>query len=158
MGMIREDLLKRLIEIVEASQIDELEIRRWGTRVKITRRRGREGVNGGPEAIAAPAASGNHASAPADPAVAPAAELEANLPAIKSPMVGTFYSAPAPGKPQFVNVGDRVDVGQTVCIIEAMKLMNEIHADVEGRVAKVLVANGQPVEYGQTLFLIEPKG
>jgi acetyl-CoA carboxylase biotin carboxyl carrier protein len=154
MGMIREDLLKRLIEIVEASQIDELEIRRWGTRVKITRRRARESANGQPEVLPAPIASGNHAAAAPAP---PAADANEGLAAIKSPMVGTFYSAPAPGQPPFVNVGDRVGVGQTVCIIEAMKLMNEIHADVEGRIVKVLVATGQPVEYGQSLFLIDSK-
>jgi acetyl-CoA carboxylase biotin carboxyl carrier protein len=158
MGMIKEETLKRLIEIVEASQIDELEISRWGTRVKITRRRSRESVNGEPDVIPA-AASGNHVPAAAVSPAPPPAEVapEANLPAIKSPMVGTFYSAAAPGQPPFVGVGDGIAVGQVVCIIEAMKLMNEIHSDVAGRVVKILVTNGQPVEYGQTLFLIDPR-
>jgi len=73
-------------------------------------------------------------------------------------MVGTFYRAPSPGAAPFVNVGDSVKEGQTVCIIEAMKLMNEIEAEVRGRVAQISVENGQPVEYGQTLFLIDPQG
>jgi len=77
---------------------------------------------------------------------------------VVSPMVGTFYRAPAPDADSYVEVGDSVAVGQTVCIIEAMKLMNEIEAEVRGRVAQISVENGQPVEYGQTLFLIDPQG
>ncbi len=158
MGMIDERLLKKLIGIVEESQIDELEISRWGTRVKITRQRAKENSHGNDSAAAAlvpqPAEPRAVPAAPAEPPVDP----EAGLPAIKSPMVGTFYSAPAPGQPSFVNAGDRVAVGQVVCIIEAMKLMNEIHSDVDGRVVKILAGSGQPVEYGQSLFLIDPKG
>jgi acetyl-CoA carboxylase biotin carboxyl carrier protein len=160
MGMIREETIRRLIRIVEESQIDELEVSRWGTRVKITRQRARENSHG-EQAAPAPlpaTVGGNHApvAAPSSPPAAPDADL--GLVPIKSPMVGTFYSAPAPGQPSFVNASDRIAVGQVVCIIEAMKLMNEIHSDVEGRVTKVLVGSGQPVEYGQTLFLIDPKG
>lgn len=158
MGMIDERLLKKLIGIVEESQIDELEISRWGTRVKITRQRAKENSHGNDSAAAAlvqqPAEPRAVPAAPAEPPVDP----EAGLPAIKSPMVGTYYSAPAPGQPSFVNAGDRVAVGQVVCIIEAMKLMNEIHSDVDGRVVKILAGSGQPVEYGQSLFLIDPKG
>ncbi len=160
MGMINEEALKRMIQLVEESQIDELEISRWGTRVRITRRRSRESTNGS-------------ANAPPEtvPAVAPRAVVETSAvtpasstdPAeghieIRSPMVGTFYAAASPGEPPFVNLNDRVATGQLVCIIEAMKLMNEIHADVSGRVAKLLVTNGQPVEYNQPLFLIDTKG
>ncbi len=76
---------------------------------------------------------------------------------IIAPLVGVFYRAPAPGAPPFVNEGDLVEVGQTLCIIEAMKLMNELKSDIRGRIKKILVENGQPVEYGQKLFLIEPE-
>jgi acetyl-CoA carboxylase biotin carboxyl carrier protein len=81
---------------------------------------------------------------------------ESKLHVIKSPMIGTFYRAPGPDKPNFVNVGDEVKPGQTICIIEAMKLFNEIEADIAGRVVKILVENASPVEYDQPLFLIEP--
>ncbi|HEY6194323.1 MAG TPA: acetyl-CoA carboxylase biotin carboxyl carrier protein, partial [Candidatus Eisenbacteria bacterium] len=89
-------------------------------------------------------------------AAAPAPEPASRLKAIVSPMVGTFYRSPAPDADPFVEVGDVVEVGQTVCIIEAMKLMNEIEAETKGRVAQVLVENAQPVEFGQKLFLVEP--
>ncbi len=82
--------------------------------------------------------------------------LEQKLAEISSPMVGTFYRAPAPGEPSFVEVGDRVRVGQTVCIIEAMKLMNEIEAEVSGQITEILVQNGEPIEYGQPLMRINP--
>ena len=159
MGMINEQTLKRLISLVEESQIDELEISRWGTRVKITRRRARESSNGTAEA--ALAASEDVVRPVAEPVVAPPAPvLEAGegLAEVKSPMVGTFYAAPSPAEPPFVNVNDHVAPGKVVCIIEAMKLMNEIHAEISGRVAKVLVTNGQPVEYNQPLFLIDTRG
>ena len=82
--------------------------------------------------------------------------LESKLAEISSPMVGTFYRSPAPGEPSFVEIGDRVRVGQTVCIIEAMKLMNEIEAEVSGRIADILVQNGEPIEFGQALMRINP--
>ena len=85
-----------------------------------------------------------------------AAELEEKLHEVKSPIVGTFYESPSPGAPPFVKVGDQVEVGQVLCIVEAMKLMNEIEAKISGRIVKVVVENGQPVEFGQSLFLMEP--
>jgi len=93
--------------------------------------------------------------APAAPAAAPAPAPEPKGHALKSPMVGTFYRAPSPGAPPFVEIGQSVSKGQTLCIIEAMKLLNEIESDVSGTVKAILVENGQPVEYGQPLFLIE---
>lgn len=99
--------------------------------------------------VAQPKEDNNHASS--------AAESNGLLP-ITSPMVGTFYRAPGPTASPFVNVGDRVNVGQTVCIIEAMKLMNDLPSEVAGKVVKVLVENGTTVEFGQTLFLVDPKG
>ncbi|MCO4293595.1 acetyl-CoA carboxylase biotin carboxyl carrier protein [Solitalea sp. MAHUQ-68] len=106
-------------------------------------------------AIAAPAAV--PAAAPAAPATpaAPAAN-ESNLVTIKSPMIGTFYRQASPEKPSFVNVGDEIRPGQVLCIIEAMKLFNEIESEVSGRIVKVLVDNASPVEYDQPLFLVEP--
>jgi acetyl-CoA carboxylase biotin carboxyl carrier protein len=106
---------------------------------------------------AAPPSAGNAAPAAAAPsAPASAVESNADLHVIKSPIVGTFYSAPSPGANVFVRVGERVAAGQVLCIIEAMKLMNEIEADVAGEVMRIFVENGQPVEYGESLFAIHP--
>lgn len=158
MGMIKEEALRRLIQIVEESQIDELEISRWGTRVRIIRRRPRESTNGAhADDAAAYVAVAPTRPAPEPPAAQAPAPADEGHVEIRSPMVGTFYAAASPGEPPFVNVNDRVAVGQVVCIIEAMKLMNEIHAETSGRVVKVLVGNGQPVEYNQPLFQIDPK-
>jgi acetyl-CoA carboxylase biotin carboxyl carrier protein len=107
------------------------------------------------------------APAPAPAAVAPASDTAAPAPAaqgegnyvpIKSPIVGTFYRSPTPEKPAYVKVGDKIETGTVVCIIEAMKLFNEIESDVSGRIVKVLVEDAQPVEYDQVLFLIDPRG
>lgn len=103
-----------------------------------------------PAAIAAPAV----AQAPAAPAAAPAVSVE--KPTIKSPMIGTFYRASNPDIPNFVNIGDKVEKGQTVCIIEAMKLFNEIEAEISGTIVECLVENAQPVEFDQPLFTIDP--
>ncbi len=106
-------------------------------------------------APAAPAPGQAAAAASATPdAAAPAADPDAGLHIIKSPIVGTFYSSPSPGAPPFVNIGDHVEKNQVVCIIEAMKLMNEVDSDAAGTVVKCFVANGQPVEFGQPLFAI----
>jgi acetyl-CoA carboxylase biotin carboxyl carrier protein len=102
---------------------------------------------------AAPAAN----TAPVVKSEAPAAETKSNLITIKSPMIGTFYRSSGPDKPVFVNVGDEVSAGKTVCIIEAMKLFNEIESEISGTIVKVLVDNATPVEYDQPLFLVEPK-
>jgi acetyl-CoA carboxylase biotin carboxyl carrier protein len=107
-------------------------------------------------APAAPAPAERPAAAPAAPAPAPAADENANLIAIKSPMVGTFYRSPSPDKGPFVKIGDTVGVGSPVCIIEAMKLFNEIESDVKGKIVKVLVEDAAPVEYDQPLFLVDP--
>jgi acetyl-CoA carboxylase biotin carboxyl carrier protein len=107
-----------------------------------------------PAATPPPAAP---AAAPAAPAAAaPKEDSDANLVPVKSPMVGTFYRSGSPDKPPFVKVGDTIDVGTTVCIIEAMKLFNEIESDVKGKIVKVLVEDATPVEYDQPLFLVEP--
>ncbi len=138
--------IRRLISLVKRAGIGELEFSARGRTVRITAHAGTvEGTPGG--------ATGSPEPKPA----APAAPLRTeNLVAISSPMVGTFYRAPAPDADPYVEVGDMVETGQTVCIIEAMKLMNEIESEVRGRVARILVENAQPVEFGQKLFLIDP--
>jgi|SRR5690554_5257442 len=94
--------------------------------------------------------------APAAPAAAPAAEEKSNLVTIKSPMIGTFYRSASPDKPPFVNVGDEITAGKVICIVEAMKLFNEIESEVSGKIVKVLVDDAQPIEYDQPLFLVDP--
>jgi acetyl-CoA carboxylase biotin carboxyl carrier protein len=156
--------LKDLIEFLIERDIAEFELERGDVKVRI--RRGGEAPGAAPVVHYAPAAPA--APAPAAPPAAPAAPTaeapapppaeEAGLHSVKSPIVGTYYEAPSPGSPPFVKVGDAVEAGQVLCIIEAMKLMNEIEADVAGEVVKKVAANGQPVEYGQALFLIKPRG
>ena len=146
--------LKALIRIVEESDIDELEIGRWGRTVRIVKRREGPGA-----AAPAPTHGPVHASEvpPATPGGAGAESARdqgAQHHVVESPMVGTFYRAPAPEAPAFVEVGDTVRVGQTLCILEAMKLMNELQSEVSGTVRKILAENGGPVEYGQPLFEI----
>jgi acetyl-CoA carboxylase biotin carboxyl carrier protein len=144
--------LKTLIELVEGSGIGELEIQEGEERVRITR-----SVPQGP-ASQAPATVYATASPAAAPAPLPIESIPAHVEAeghfVKSPMVGTFYRAASPGSKAFVEVGDSVQVGDTLCIIEAMKLMNEIESDKAGVVKQVLAENGQPVEYGQPLIVI----
>jgi acetyl-CoA carboxylase biotin carboxyl carrier protein len=146
--------LKKLIDLVQESGIAELEITEGEEKVRI--------VKGGrvvSETIAAPGPAPVPASlpAPAAPAApaAPDAALQVEGHVLKSPMVGTFYRAPSPGAKAFVEVGDSVKAGQTVCIIEAMKLLNEIEADKDGVVKAILAENGQPVEYGEPLLVID---
>lgn len=104
----------------------------------------------------APAPASAPSPAPSAEKSAPAAEAKGNLLTIKSPMIGTFYRSSSPDTPSFVNVGDEVKAGQAVCIIEAMKLFNEIESEISGRIVKILVENASPVEYDQPLFLVEP--
>ena len=149
--------VKKLIELVEESGIAELEINEGEESVRISRY--------GSGAIQAPAPV-NYAPAAAPPPVAEAApaatvpseEDDSDLPSghvVKSPMVGTYYNAPSPSAKAFVNVGDSVAIGDTICIVEAMKILNQIEAEVAGTVKAILVENAQPVEYGQPLMIIE---
>jgi acetyl-CoA carboxylase biotin carboxyl carrier protein len=148
--------LKTLIDLVETSGIAELEIQEGEERVRITRAspQGQQAViHAAPQAVttaAAPAAGVS--AAPQVPEAAPPVEQGH---AVKSPMVGTFYRSASPGAAPFVEIGDTVAQGDTLCIVEAMKLMNEIEADVAGTVKAILVENGQPVEFGQPLFILE---
>ncbi len=145
--------LKTLIDLVENSGIAELEISEGEERVRITR------ANASVQHVYAPVpqqmnvAAAPQAAAPAAPAAAPAAPaVEGHV--VKSPMVGSFYRAPSPGAKAFVDIGQQVNAGDTLCIIEAMKLLNEIESDKAGVVKAILVENGQPVEFGQPLFII----
>lgn len=165
--MIDLDWIQRLIDMVDESDIDALEISRFATRVRISKSPPVHVMGGGSTA------AGPAATAPRVPSTAPpppeseaagagdevsgdAAPVDAKLVEVESPMVGTFYRAPAPDAPAYVEVGDRVQKGQTLCILEAMKLMNELEAEVAGTVREICISNGEPVEYGQALFRIEP--
>src|SRR5262245_44602516 len=165
--------LKELIDFLIEKDISEFELERGDVKVRI--KRGADAsaapvvthtvpmapVSMAPVSIAAPppppAVHAPAAPAPPPPAAAPPAAVEEELHQVKSPIVGTFYESPAPGSAPFVKPGDQVAAGQVLCIIEAMKLMNEIESDVSGEVVKVIVNNGQPVEYGQALFAIRPR-
>ncbi len=155
------DELRELVEFLKANGIAEFDIDRpdMKVRIKFAGAPSQAGLDlaqllaasgGGhiPSAAAAPAA----ASTPAAPA-----EPEEKLSEVKSPIVGTFYDSPSPGSPPFVKIGDQVEVGQVLCIVEAMKLMNEIESDVAGEIVKRIASTGQPVEYGQPLFAIRPR-
>ncbi len=154
------DEIKQLIDLVNDSGIAELELERGGNRVRIRRSVGTVP----PEIVLHPAAS-SHAAAAAPAATAPmvgetvnptAVTSDSNLILVKAPIVGTFYEGASPGSPPFVKPGDSVQPGQILCIIESMKLMNEIEADYGGVVVARLVENGRPVEYGEALFSIRP--
>ena len=143
--------LKKLIDLVEESGIAELEITEGEEKVRITRQvAGQNVVYASPMQHMMLPQQGMPAAAPAVPAAAAAPEGHT----VKSPMVGTFYRTPSPGAKAFVEVGQSVSAGDTLCIIEAMKLLNEIEADQSGVIKAILVENGQPVEYGEPLFII----
>jgi len=141
--------VKKLIELLEESDIAEIEIHEGEESVRISR--------GGSPAPAPAAVATFSAAAPPPAPAAPEkpAEPEISGHQIKSPMVGTFYRSPSPGTKSFIEEGQRVNVGDTLCIIEAMKILNQIESDKAGTLVKVLVENGQPVEYNQPLFIIE---
>jgi acetyl-CoA carboxylase biotin carboxyl carrier protein len=163
--------IEKLIDLLTERQIEEFEMEQDGLRVRIRRggvpARARASAPShapapppaaaSPPGISAPVSSGQTEPPPAAVAAETApTEPTETLHIIKSPIVGTFYSAPNPNSPPFVNVGDVVEVGRVLCIIEAMKLMNEIESEVAGEIVRVFVENGQPVEYGQPLFAIKP--
>jgi acetyl-CoA carboxylase biotin carboxyl carrier protein len=145
--------LKKLIDLVQESGIGEIEITEGEEKVRISRQAAAPPMLFSTSGMQPMAMAGTAGAASAPAPAPPAPEPKGH--ALKSPMVGTFYRAPSPGAPSFVEVGQSVSKGQTLCIIEAMKLLNEIESDVAGTVKAILVENGQPVEYGQPLFLIE---
>ncbi len=169
---MRVEEIRRLIKLVEESQVDELDVRRWWTRVRILKKSGDHQVENGqtfaiptppplpivhtsarsadPKPISEKVPAAADASNEAEPT-----DVDEGLVPVKSPMVGTFYRAPSPESPPYVELNQRIEVGQVVCIVEAMKLMNEIESEVAGTVARILVQNGQPVEFNQILFLVK---
>jgi len=164
--------IQELLDLLAGKEITEFEMEQQGVKIRVRR---------GNAPLPAPSSNG-YVGVPVPPAVAtmppvaipiapvapppsagpaapePAGESTEGLHVMKSPIVGTYYGSPAPNAPPFVKVGDTVQVGQVICIIEAMKLMNELEAEVAGRIVRAYVENGQPVEYGQSLFAIEPAG
>jgi len=159
------DEIRELIQIVVDSGVAELEVQRGENRVRIRRTAKSWGETPMPphahtHAAVAPASEGTAGHGSADAAQAHNAASPAVAPdtiIVKSPIVGTFYDAPSPGSPPFVRVGDTVEPGQVLCIIESMKLMNEIEAEVAGTVVSRLMENGRPVEYGEALFALRPR-
>ncbi len=151
--------VKKLIDLLEESGINEIEIHEGEESVRITRSApGAQTTYLAPSMAAPPAASPEPApAAPAGPSEPSAAAEPAEIPGhrVTAPMVGTFYRAPSPGATSFVDVGSTVEIGDTLCIIEAMKMLNPIEADKAGTIRDVLVENGHPVEYGQPLFIID---
>ena len=154
---MRSEELRKLIRLVEESEIEEIEVHDslWGKRVRISKKAA------GAVLPAAASAVGPAAPAPSAPSGGGGGAADedvdlSNLIPVTAPMVGTFYAAPSPDAEPYVKLGDLVHKGQTVCIVEAMKLMNEIQSEADGRIAKILVENGQPVEYGQSMFLLSP--
>jgi acetyl-CoA carboxylase biotin carboxyl carrier protein len=151
--------LKRLVTLMKANDLGEVEMEEEGRRVRVVR--GGRVVEAVPMTVAQPAPAEQPAAAPAAGAAAPAAPRaakERNGIEIPSPMVGTFYRSPSPDASPYVEVGDRIGKDSPICIVEAMKVMNEIKAEVEGEILEILVQNGEPVEFGQPLFLVRPTG
>jgi acetyl-CoA carboxylase biotin carboxyl carrier protein len=158
------DDLKQLIEFLKEHQVAEFELDRGDFRVRLKFTLPESPGSGATDlasllasvraAAPAPVAPFAAAPAPAPAPAAPAADPNEGLHIVKSPIVGTYYGSPSPGASPFVGVGDRVEKGQVICIVEAMKLMNEIEADAAGEIAKCFVSNGQPIEFGQPLFAI----
>ncbi|MBT8067975.1 MAG: acetyl-CoA carboxylase biotin carboxyl carrier protein [Gammaproteobacteria bacterium] len=147
--------VKKLIELLDESGIAEIEITEGEESVRISRYSQHAPVAAAP--VAAPIAAPAAAPPPATPAAAPVADAEEDGYEVTSPMVGTYYAASSPGAAPYVQVGDRVNEGDTLCIIEAMKMMNQIETDVSGVVKSIRVQNGEPVEFGQTLFVIDQR-
>jgi acetyl-CoA carboxylase biotin carboxyl carrier protein len=161
--------LKEILQILEEKEITEFELEEEGMKLRIRKAAASSNHSAPapvlplqmpaamPPVATAPPASAPPAPSPPPAAPAPAEVADASLVVVKSPIVGTFYRAPDPNSAPFVNVGDRVRVGQVLCIIEAMKLMNEIEAEVAGEIVKVHHESGQPVQYGDPLFTIRPE-
>jgi acetyl-CoA carboxylase biotin carboxyl carrier protein len=155
--------LRELVDFLKANGIAEFDMEQDDLKVRI-KFAGEPAAAGGLDMAqlsrfmaSAPAAVPVTAAVPASAAAELAAEMEEKLHEVKSPIVGTFYESPSPGAPPFVKIGDQVEVGQVLCIVEAMKLMNEIEADVAGEVVRRIASSGQPVEYGQALFAIRAR-
>ena len=154
--------IQELVKLINKTSIGEITIEEDGTKITIKQKKDpsqkiyTQSAPSQYSAPTAPPAPQQQAPAPAPSSPQPSAPKADNLITIKSPMIGTFYRSAGPDKPVFVNIGDEVSSGKVVCIIEAMKLFNEIESEVKGRIVKVLVEDASPVEYDQPLFLVEP--
>jgi acetyl-CoA carboxylase biotin carboxyl carrier protein len=153
--------IKELVQFLKEEDITEFELERGDVKVRIKRGLAETPQQPTDRIIAVHSAPASPMQAPAPAVAAPVApepaKIEESLHMVRSPIVGTYYESPSPGSPPFVKPGDAVEAGQVLCIVEAMKLMNEIEADVGGEIVKCLVKNGQPIEYGQELFAIREK-
>jgi len=143
--------IKDMISLMNENSLTELEIEKEGVRIKL-----KKGASGGFERAVEYVTPQTAAAAPAKTPTASEKADKKNTVDIKAPMVGTFYRSPSPEAPSYANIGDVIDVGQVVCIIEAMKLMNEIKSEVKGKIVDIQVDNAEPVEFGQVLFVVEP--
>lgn len=153
------NLIKKLVKILETSDVTDIEIEENGTKIKVAKKvriaQPVQAVAAVPSQTPSVAVQQREEQKPAEKKSSEES-AESNLHTVRSPIVGTFYRAPAPDADPYVQVGDVVSVGTVLCIVEAMKLMNEIESDVNGKIVKILVENGKPVEYNQPLFLIQP--
>jgi acetyl-CoA carboxylase biotin carboxyl carrier protein len=160
--------IKKVIKLIEKSDVDEIEIEEEGKKIRVAKHKNSQSPSIMPAVYQMPipitpaqppflAAQESPLSVPVVSTVQPPAKIESKLHEVRSPIVGTFYRAPAPDAEPYVEVGQEVSVGSVLCIVEAMKLMNEIESDVNGRIAQILAENGKPVEYNQALFMIEKR-
>ncbi len=152
------NLIKKLVKVVDSSEITDLEVEENGFRVKIAKKIRMGNIVTQPQILANTSSISNNSNNEdvAQETVKPKEEPKENFHEVRSPIVGTFYRAPAPDADPYIQIGDNVSVGSVLCIVEAMKLMNEIESDMDGKVVKILAENGKPVEYNQPLFLIQP--
>ena len=149
------NLIKKLIKILESSEVTHLEVEENGTRVKLAKKVNVTQAVSFPQAPAAVSVNQQNSVSESKNEDKKSADDSARYHEIKSPIVGTFYRAPAPDADSYIQIGDMVSAGSVLCIVEAMKLMNEIESDASGKIVKILVENGKPVEYNQPLFLLE---
>ncbi len=153
---MRESKIKKLIQILEESNIEELEVWYWGRKIRISKKLSNHTNSNSNNSETLIKLDPTIPAAKSPAKITAETESQDNLVPIKSPMVGTFYRSPAPGTKPYVELNHEVQKGQVVCIVEAMKLMNEIESEASGKIMKICVETGKPVEYGQTLFLVEP--
>jgi len=151
-----EKFIFEIIQKIEGTKIEEVEIEKDGIKIKVKQYVGPKEVHNVVPSSAPSVEIKEYITPSQSPTVETVSKDEKSYHVIKSPLIGTFYRAPSPGAPPFVEEGDVVSKGQVLCIIEALKVMNEIESDINGKIVKILVENGQPVEYGQELFYIEP--
>ncbi len=149
------NLIKKLVKIVDTSEITDLEVEENGLRIKVAKKIRNIQTIAQPQIISQASPVIEQSAAKSIEEETSKAETQQNLHEVRSPIVGTFYRAPAPDADSYVNVGDDVALGTVLCIVEAMKLMNEIESDVSGKIVKILIESGKPVEYNQPLFLIQ---